>query len=244
MKYLNTYLFFFISMTLSAQITTGSIRYTINMGGAGDNSQAASLLQDMEMELSFKPNVSVVDMTMMGMIETKTINEGSTTTQYMDMMGQKIKVVTDQSELEEILGASGDELVEKMNQLYKYNKVPGDTQEILGFQCTRVDITVDLETLMGESDEDLSSLGLIDNMTITAYVTEDIDIGTVNFMMTNNLMFKGAPLLMTMDMGIMKMDWEATSFSKDVHPSVFQAPKGDYKEMDPADIPGMGGFRF
>jgi len=247
MKYFCTFLFSLLFFALSAQITTGSISYNIEMdGGEGDMGQAAAFLKDMNMIISFKPDVSVTEMDMMGMIKMKTISEGSTSTQYMDMMGQKIKVVSDRSSLEKLLGAEGEELQEKMKEIYNFQPVAGDTKELLGYNCKRTNITMDLEAFAPEGEKSDAMSGQFGEMKITAYLTEEIQMSNLDFMMAKNLQFKGAPLLMTIDLGMMKMTMRATDFNKDVPASAFQAPEGNYQEMDPESLQGLGldGFGF
>jgi len=248
MKYFNTLLFSLLALTLSTQITTGSITYSMEMeGGEGQMAQALDMLKDMNMVVSFNPDMTVTEVDMMGMIQMKTITEGTTSTQYMDMMGQKIKMVHSQEELKEMLGVEeGEELMDKMDELYKFHPVTGDTKELLGYTCKRTDITMDLEAMVPEGKSSPEITDVMKEMTITAYLTEEIQVSNFDFMMAKNLQFKGAPLLMTIDMGVMKMTMRAIDFNKEVAPSVFQAPEGEYTEMDPSTMPGMGldGFGF
>ena len=248
MKYLLVIIVFCLGNSLSSQISTGSITYNMKMDDTeGQMEQITALFQDMNMQISFNPEVSVVDMTMLGMIQMKTITQGNKSTQYMDIMGQKIKVVTNQDDLKDVLGVENqEEFSQKVNELYKLTPVLGDTKEVLGYNCTRTDITMDIERFIQDSEELENLPAEMKDMKITAYVTEEIQMSSLDFMMVKNLKFKGAPLLMTVDMGIMTFTIRATDFNKDVDPSIFQAPEGEYQEMSPQDLEGLGlgGFGF
>ena len=54
------------------------------------------------------------------------------------------------------------------------------------------------------------------------------------------LELSGTPLSMTMDMGLVKMTFEASEVNTDVDPSVFEIPKGDYKEMSLEELQQLG----
>lgn len=247
MKYLLTLVFTLYTIALSAQLETGSITYSMEMGEMeGEMAQVASMMQDMSMTVSFKPGMSVTEMDMMGFIKTKTIQEGTKMTQYMDMMGQKIKTVTDTDNMQEILGAEGEELMEKIGDMYSLTKVPGDTKEILGYTCTRTNVNMNLEAIMPEGEDAADIPDDVKNMQIIMYTTEDIKMDNLNFQMVKDLKFDGAPLMMIIDAGPMKMTMSATTIGKEVDPSVWLAPKGDYQEMDLNDLQNMGldGFGF
>ena len=218
------------------------------MGEAeGEMAQVAAMMGDMKMTVSFKPGVSVTEMDMMGFVKTKTIQEGTKVTQYTDLMGQKIKVMTDTENVGEVLGEEGEELMEKMQDMYSLEKKPDDTKIILGYNCTRTDVYMDIMSLMPEGEEVPEDMPEeIKNMKIITYLTEEIKMDNLNFQMVKDLKFDGAPLMMVIDMGMMKMTMEASEISKEVDPAVFLAPEGDYKEMDIEDLQGMGldGFGF
>lgn len=246
MKYISTLLFVLASLVASAQITTGAITYDIEMGELeGEMAAAAAFMQDMKMTISFKPGMSVTEMDMMGFIKTKTFQEGTSTTQYMDMMGQKIKIVSDLEDVQEMMGAEGEELMKKMEDIYKKSEVKGATKEILGYTCQKVEIDMNIADMIPDGEEVPEEVG---DMKMVLYTTDQIKMDNVELQMMKNLKFEGAPLQMVMDMGMMKMTMTATNVSKEVDPSVWNAPEGNYKEMTPEELQNMGmnmeGFGF
>lgn len=236
MKYLNTLLVLFLAFGLTAQITTGSLTMEItdvNTTMPGGE-QMAEMMKGSEMSMHFTPEkqVTVSNMKMMGMdMKTLTYVEGTKSTTYMDMMGQKMKYTVDITNLSE-LGIENEDL----SKMYDITYDKSDTKEILGFTCYRADVEMDVSSIRNEADIP-PGMG---SMSVIIYMTDEIEMN--NFVMKEfqDLKFQGTPLMMSMDMGVMTMTYEATNFDKDVDSSVFEYPEGDYKEMDPDLLEGFG----
>jgi len=92
----------FLLQTVDAQIKTGSITMEMkgmDMGmdiegsdGADFSKQMEGIMGDMKMIMHFKPGKQVTEINMMGFISMNQHFENGVMTQYMDMMGQKIKM--------------------------------------------------------------------------------------------------------------------------------------------------------
>lgn len=234
MKYLNIVLILFLAFGLTAQITSGSLTMemtdiTTSMPGG---EQMAEMMKGSEMSMHFTPDkqVTITNMKMMGM-DMKTLNyiDGAVSTTYMDMMGQKMKMTMDISDLSK-LGLEKEDIP----SMYEVTYDKSDTKEILGYTCYKADVKIDMSSLGADMPAGMK------DMSMSAYVTEDIKMSNFSMKEFQGLQFKGTPLMMIMDVGMMKMTYEATSFSKDVDPSIFEHPEGDYKEMDPAMLEGFG----
>lgn len=237
MKYLNTLFILFLAFGLTAQITTGSLTMEITdvsstMPGSEEMNE---MMKGSAMTMHFTPEkqVTLINMNMGGMeMKMRQYFEGKEMIQFMDMMGQKIKFKMDMSNLE-ALGINSD----MMAEAYKVTYDKSDTKMILGYKCYRAETKVDVSKLSGDNELPAG----IEDMKMISYITEDIKMNHFNFQQFKGLQFPGTPLMMEMDMGMMTMTYVATDFSKDVDPSLFEYPEGDYQEMDPSMLQNMGG---
>ncbi len=231
----------------TAQVTSGTMKMALSdfemPGMEGDmGGQMEEMMKSMNMTIHFSPEKQVTVIEMMGMMTMEQHYDDDVMTQYMDMMGQKIMIKTpmDAQDLVKQLGVDIGEL-EKMYNV-SYDK--SDTKEILGFKCYRADIAMDLSK-MAQGQEIPEQMK---NMNMTMYITEAIKMKQFNMQNMPGLVLEGTPLTMTMDMGMMKMTYEASSFDENVDPSMFEKPEGDYKEMSMEDLQkmgmGSGGFGF
>lgn len=231
--------FFILSQvsSLQAQLTTGSITMSLKdfgmegIDGAGGADQMAGMMESMTMIMHFKPEKQVTEISMMGLINMKQHIEDGVMTQYMDMMGQKIKMnmPIGDGALKD-LGLSQ----EQMKDAYDISYDKSTTKNIAGYDCYQATVNMDLSKLSGEVTSEMP------NMSVTMYLTDDIKMDNFNMQQLPGLELEGTPLSMTMDMGMMKMTFEATEVKTDVDPAVFEIPAGDYKEMSLEDLQQLG----
>ncbi len=219
---------------LQAQLTTGSITMSlkdIGTDGVGGADQMAGMMESMTMITHFKPEKQVTEISMMGLINIKQHIKDGVMTQYMDMMGQKIKmeqpVGTDALN---DLGVSE----EQMKNAYDVSYDKSNTKNIAGYECYEATVKMDLSKLEGEMPPEMA------NISVTLYLTEDIKMDNFSMQQLPGLELSGTPLSMTMDMGLVKMTFEASEVNTDVDPSVFEIPKGDYKEMSLEELQQLG----
>ena len=227
MKLFSGLLFLLLTFSVKSQHTSGHLTLSITDATFSDPSmsQAADMVKSTQQEIYFEPNrQKTVINSMNGMLNVQTFVEDgqSGPEQYMDMMGQKIKLIINEDELE---GAK--ELTDGLD--IQYDK--SDTKKILDFDCYKAAFSIEAN---GQS------------MEFVMYVTDEIKIKQLDLQNLKNLNVKGTPLQINMDMGVMKMVFEATGFSQDFDKEVFNKPEGPYQEMNIADLQkmGMGSFGF
>ncbi|MFT6811257.1 MAG: hypothetical protein ACJA01_004505 [Saprospiraceae bacterium] len=240
-KYCFIILIAFVTV-INAQITTGSLVLEIADASMEKEEGAhfGGMMKGMTMTMHFTPEKQMTDirMNMMGMdMSIKQFHDNGTMTQFMDMMGQKIKVVSGM----EALQKSGADM-EALQEAYSVSYDKSDTKIILGYKCHRANITMEMKSVLGEAEMPDG----MQNMSLIAYVTEDIKINQFSLEQFKGLHLDGTPLLMIMNMGMMRMTYTAISFDKDIDPKVFEYPTGEYKEMPIDDMQkmGMGGSGF
>lgn len=247
MNYKTIYAFlffiFFLSSSNFAQITSGSIEMSVtdfnmpDMAGEDSNQDMmGGMMNSMKMTMYFKPGQQVTDMDMMGMMQTKTIYKDNMSIQYMDMMGSKIKITSALGQ--DMFDQYGidQETLATMYQV-KYDK--SETKTILDYSCYKAIITMNMSDLIKEQDYPAE----LKNMEIEMYITDDIKMDSYSFQQIPGLKLDGTPLQMNMDVGPMKMTFEATQINTTVDDSHFAEPSGDYKEMTLEEFQNMaGGF--
>ncbi len=233
----------FLLQTVDAQIKTGSITMEMkgmDMGmdiegsdGADFSKQMEGIMGDMKMIMHFKPGKQVTEINMMGFISMNQHFENGVMTQYMDMMGQKIKMeIPVGADAFKELGLDESQI----SQAYKIDYNKEKTKNIAGYECYEVSIKMDLSQF-GEADE---IPGEMSDITTTMYITEEIKMDNIGMQQLPGLQLDGTPLSMTMDAGVMKMTFEATEVKTDVDPAVFEVPEGDYKEMSLEELQQLG----
>ena len=245
--------FLFFALNLQAQITTGALEmkfedFEMNIPEEQDDvsqEQMAGIFEQMKMTIYFKPEMAVMKMNMMGMMDMSIFYKDGIQTQYMDMMGQKMKIVSNTSEQLDELGISK----EKLKDLYKVNRDKMDTKQILDFTCHKTTVRVDLARLSEKlTKQDTPMPEEMKNVEMTFYVTEELQMDGYSYQQLPGFEMKGVPLEMAFDMGPMKMVMKATSFTKNIDASVFNPPAGDYIEMTAEELKKMGmnpnGFGF
>ncbi len=221
----------FCSMMIMAQ-DQGTLTMAIT-DVSSDNEQMAAGLEMMkgtELKVTYDGKRSMTKMNMMGgMVKTDIkMSEEGNMDMYMDMMGQKMWIPATKAEMEKAQAESG------ADQEFDYQYDENDTKEIAGFNCYKMTMTTPANP----------------EFTLTAYVTEDIDINAAVIQNVDITKFKGFPLEYTMDMGMMKMTFSTTEFSKEADLSVFEVDTKGYKKMTMEEFQaqmgamGGGGFGF
>jgi hypothetical protein len=216
-------------------IQTGTAQKTVDKGylkmeitdvrfGQEEANQIAGAMKGSLQEIYFTPEKQkiVVDM-MGGMVKMQTYQDFKSDKyeNYMDMMGQKIKMILGKEELLE--------KNEKMEMLSKGTKVTydkNDTKTIIGYKCHKAVVTIPTGEGM---DFDL-----------VMYVTDKIKVPQLSVQDLDYIKLDGTPLELIMDMGMMAMTYTAVLFTEDFSMDVFNKPEGDYKEMSMEDLQNMG----
>lgn len=215
---------------LVAIMATASYSQYVKMGvssvkaeNAEQQQQMEGTMKTMKMETFANDDKIRTDVNMMGgmvVMSTFTNQNSDQFTIYMDMMGNKMKVVPTASELTSLKSEN-----DKKSSDFKIVEVPGDTKTILGFNCKRYNIT--------------SSEG----MNLTMYATKDIKIKPANIQGMEGLVIDGYPLEYTMEAMGAKMTFTAEKFEKSFDVTKMNPPTGNYKELNLTDfkkqMPGM-----
>jgi len=215
---------------LVALMSTASFSQYIKMGvssvkaeNAEQQQQMEGTLKTMKMETFANDDQVRTDVNMMGgMVVMSTFTNPKTDEfiMYMDMMGNKMKVVPTAAELTSFKSEN-----DKKGSDFKIVEVPGDTKTILGFNCNRFNI----------------SNG--DGMNFILYVTKDIKIKANNIQGMEGVKFDGYPLEYSMEAMGAKMTFTAEKFEKTFDTSKMTPPTGTYKEVNFTDfkkqMPGM-----
>ncbi|NND35082.1 MAG: hypothetical protein HKN76_21025 [Saprospiraceae bacterium] len=160
-----------------------------------------------------------IDM-MGGLVKVRTFQDfdKGTSENYMDMMGQKIKM--ESQDIEETKKQAKDILGDTK---VVYDK--SDKKTILGKNCHKASLTVDVE---GQT------------MKMEFYITDEIKVPQAFIQNMGGIELSGTPLQTIMDMGVMKLTYTATDISNEVDPGFFTKPEGDYKQMSAEELKQMG----
>lgn len=247
--FISTFIFLLTISVQAQQLTSG----TIEMGVTDfqmempetEGFDMGEMMKRMKQVMYFKPGVLVQEMSMMGMMEMKMFIVGDSVDQYMDVMGQKMNIKTNTDDM----GRSGYD-IEAMANMYQIEYDKSDRRKILGYDCYKVDIIMDMEAVMPEEAETPESMQeMFDNMKMSAYITEEIKMPMMQLQQFKGLQMEGTPLFLTMDMGMMSFTYEASSVSQEVDENIFiKPPVGEYKIMSMEDLKNMGmgngGFGF
>ncbi len=174
-------------------------------------------------ETSFKGTQQRVTMEVMnGMVKTVTLSDVATkqSDTYMDMMGQKIKLSVSPEETARLEEESKRTMGEGTISIDR-----SITKEILGYNCY-------LGTYQAEVDDQVINVEL--------YITDAIKVPQMFVQNTKHLQVDGTPLEMTVDMGMARMTYQATSFNQQLDLSFFSPPTGNYTEMTLEQLQQMG----
>lgn len=182
--------------------------------------QMEAIFKTMKLDIYHTDGVTVSNVDMMnGMSNTKVFYSPSTdkTIMYMDIMGQKIKVIPTEAEVKQMKAES-----EAKKPVIK--KVDGDTKQIAGYNCQKYLVTNEGNTM-------------------ELYVAPDLKIGTKTLQGMENIQLDGFPLEYTVDAAGNKITMTTTKVEKEVDNSKVTEPTGKYKEMNFADFKAqMGGM--
>lgn len=209
---------------------TGAFSQYIKMGVSSvkaenmdQQQQMEATLKSMKMETFATSDKIRTDVNMMGgmvMMSTFTNPENEDFTMYVDMMGNKTKVVPTAEEIKSIKEENA-----KKNADVKVVEVPGDTKTILGFNCKKYTVTTS------------------EDMKFTMYVAPDLKIKTNNIQGMEGVKLDGYPLEYTIEAMGTKMTFTAEKFEKTFDSAKMTPPSGNYKEVNFTDfkkqMPGM-----
>ena len=177
-------------------------------------------------EVHYKDGQSLTTMNMMGgMVVTKVLMEQTGDLKLiMDMMGQKLLIPMSKTELD----ASKANNENPMGDLdISYDE--SDTKEIAGFNCYKMTATSAVNP----------------DITIEAYITEDIKANAAVIQGVDLELFKGFPLEYTVDMGMMALTTTTKEYNQTVEAGVFDIDTNGYTTMTMEEfmnsMGGMGG---
>ena len=227
-------IFQFVSNPLISQITTGSITMSIvdikttELEATDEMMGISELLKNTDMTIYFNPSATVTELNMIGTMETKIFFKNDRITQYIDQMGQKIKMSTSTSP------DSDAELNAKEKYQIKYHE--NDDKEILGYQCYKAIILTQMNRPSSENNIEDQTV----DIELVWYITEEIKMNHFGIYRMPGLKVNGTPLRMDINMGTLTLTYEATSVSKKVDSSKFEKPLGDYKEISSEELEKMG----
>jgi len=207
-----------------AEMTEGYIKMELT-DIHSDNPEVAQGLEmmkggTMESYFTAEKSLTVVNM-MQGMVATKTLfdNDTKESLMLMDMMGNKIQV---KGKAEDFT----NEETEKIKENIKINEFRSETKKISGYDCHKIEIIID------EAND----------MTMTAYVTEQIKTSAKNLQGLEQVNMKGFPLEFKIVMGgMMSMTYTAVIVEPKVNHKVFNLNAEGYKEMTMDEFQKMAG---
>ena len=162
-----------------------------------------------------------------GMVKMQTYQDfqNETYENYMDMMGQKIKMIIGMEELKE-----KRQEMETLSSESKVTYDKSDTKTIIGYKCYKAIVAIPT----GDGTD----------FNLEMYVTDKIKVPQISVQDLEYLNLEGTPLELIMDMGMMSLTYTAISFSEDFNMDIFKKPEGDYKVMSMEDLQKMGMGNF
>ena len=228
-RYTISVFIFLLLLCLSISAQNGSLTMEIT-DATSDNPQVASQMEMMKgtkVGVTYKGQQSMTKMDMMGgmvKVDVK-MSESGDMDMYMDMMGQKMWIVSTKAEMDLAKAESGASEPE-----ISYDE--SDTKMIAGFECYKMVLT-------SPDNEDF---------TLEAYITEKIKTNAAVIQNVDISKFKGFPLEYTINMPQMQMTFETTDYSAEIDESIFDVNTDGYKKMTfeefQSAMGGMGGFGF
>ena len=211
-------------ITINAQKTLdkGTIKMEITKVGSED-AQTAQMLEMMKgtsFTVIFKGEESITKTSMMGgMVNTdvKMNKKSGKMDMYMDMMGQKMWIETDEAEAQK---GQIKPTIEEVNS---------DTKELLGYKTFRVNIK------NAEAPD----------MKISAYITKEIKAPVNGIQGLQAVELSGFPLMVIMESPQMSMTIETKELSEEMDESALTVDTAGYKKMTMEEFQksmgGMGG---
>ena len=194
-----------------------------------DNEQIAAqleMIEGTETNVYFKEGQSMTRVDMMGgMIKMDVlVKSNGDSDMLMNAMGQKMWIKSTKAE-QDLLAAENDNALADLDISYDET----DTKVIAGFNCYRMNATAP-----GSDDFSLS-----------AYITEDIEIDAPVIRGVEIDQFQGFPLEYIVNQNGTQMTITTTSFSDQVDDSIFEINTTGYTQMSLSDFMSqMGGFGF
>jgi hypothetical protein len=183
--------------------------------------QMVSAMKGTNQVIQFNKNQQKVTIDMMGgLVKVRTYQDfdKGTSENYMDMMGQKIKMPSEDMKKTQ----------EQAKELLGDNKVVydrSDKKTILGKDCYKGTLNIEVE---GNAFK------------IAFYLTDEIKVPQAFIQNMGGIELAGTPLELVMDLGMMKMTYTATEILEKVEKDFFAKPEGDYKEMTAEELQQMG----
>ncbi len=232
------YLLFF-SIPLISQITSGTITMSIvdiktsEVDTTDEIKGISEMLKNTDMTIYFNPKEKMTELNTLGTTDIKIFYKNNRMIQYIDMMGQKIKMIT--SPLPDSQSTSeGSDEEDKETYEIRYDR--NDTRKILGYPCYKASIITKVDLTSTETDltDPTTDIELI------WYITEGIEMNDFGVYRMPGLKVNGTPLRMDINIGMLTLTYEATSVSEIVDDSKFEEPKGDYKEISSEKLEKMG----
>jgi hypothetical protein len=182
-------------------------------------SQIKMMMATTVTKIHFNKDYNVVETSAMGdMNKTIVIDEkkNEKTEAYMDMMGQKIKMVIDKEEMANQVKEQG------LN--YNIKKVEEEEVEILGYKCTRHNV---YETKDSGEDEYILSM----------WITDKFKFESSNMnMLPSDLKVDGAPMRIEVDQQGMKIMMEVTKIEEKFDKSILDFDKSQYEEKTQEEL--------
>jgi len=196
--------------------------------GQSEADQIAGAMKGSVQEIYFTPKMQKIVIDMMGgMVKMQTYQDfqNETYENYMDMMGQKIKMIIGMEELKE-----KRQEMETLSSESKVTYDKSDTKTIIGYKCYKAIVAIPT----GDGTD----------FNLEMYVTDKIKVPQISVQDLEYLNLEGTPLELIMDMGMMSLTYTAISFSEDFNMDIFKKPEGDYKVMSMEDLQKMGMGNF
>lgn len=225
-----------ISILNAQNLDKGVIRYKVidfEMGGEMfdkmDAEQAkqvkatmAPMMQKFTQTIAWDGENQVYETQMAGLSTSKIFTDldKKQSISYIDMMGQKYKIVSPVPE-------------ENQNLTPDLKEYRNDTKTIAGYDCYKVIYHVDLSKIM-EKDKSIKNDKLPKDSQFEVYITEKIKPSSY-FTSSQGVKLKGMPLEMSFNMQGVKMKLEAYEVNNTVDKNFFVQPAG-YKEMSQEDF--------
>lgn len=225
-----------ISITNAQNLDKGLIRYKVvdfEMGGEMfdkmDAEQAkqvkatmAPMMQKFTQTIAWDGENQVYETQMAGLSTTKIFTDlaKKKSISYMDLMGQKYKIVSSIPE-------------DNQNLSPELKEFRNDTKTIAGYDCYKVIYKVDMSKIM-EIDNSIKNVKLPKDTQFEVYLTEKIKPSSY-FTSSQGVKLKGMPLEMSFNMQGIKMKLEAYEVNNNVDKSFFDQPSG-YKETSQEDF--------
>ncbi|MBK9213855.1 MAG: hypothetical protein IPO14_13170 [Saprospiraceae bacterium] len=194
--------------------------------------QAAEMMKGGLMEFYFTQAKARVDMTMGMMMKTKNFTDVAANKSYsfMDIMGKKIKLVTDMNDKDSKKTKDTEKAMKDIE--FKVKRHDGVTKNILGYTCTKVEVSM--------IPKDGEPMKMVYYVTDAIKMPKNAGINNMNRGMGKTKLpdIGGNPLQMTINAGPMALTYTAVKISEKIYDKDFEMPSG-YKEMTEEEMSKM-----